>query len=376
MKRVDRLIMEELAGPWLFGVALFSALILATTYLFRITDYAVNGIPGPLLIELTLLLMPSILVKTLGMSMLLAGLLGFGRLSSDSEIVALKASGISLYRMMAPVAAMSLGVALVCFFINETIVPWATYRSLQLVDSISRKIDLKFAQPASQPIRKDGQIVAIVAAKDFDLGKGVLRGATIVNFGKNGLPSGYLYASELRFNEAEFKNGAGWSINGGADYVSADGASHLHFNDHAWPVSAIERPNFRPETLIAANTNSQQDSLNMRQMGDYIAAKRHDPNVSLSDIRNYEFAYWNKLAFPFAALLYGLLGAPLGIRNHRTGAATGFALSIAIMFSHLTLSNLMNVYARGGLIPPWLASFFPLAIGLAVAAFVVARKNL
>jgi lipopolysaccharide export system permease protein len=102
MRLVDWLIVRELLPPLLFGVGLFTTLIFAGGYVFMITEYAVKGIPLVQVVELAALYLPQIAVKTLPMGMLLAVLLGFGRLSSDWEITALRAAGVSLYRMMAP----------------------------------------------------------------------------------------------------------------------------------------------------------------------------------------------------------------------------------------------------------------------------------
>ncbi len=113
MKRLDALITKELMGPWVFGVAIFTVLILAGTYLFRITDYFVKGVGFFTVAELTTLLLPGIMAKTFPMAVLLATLLSFGRLSSDSEIVAIKACGTSLMRVMYPVGMFGLIVAVI-----------------------------------------------------------------------------------------------------------------------------------------------------------------------------------------------------------------------------------------------------------------------
>ncbi len=92
MKRIDRLILGEMLGPWIFGVAIFTVIILAGTSLFQLTNYIVNGIPPTMIFSLTALLLPGIMVKSFAMAVLLASLLSFGKLSGDSEIVALKAA--------------------------------------------------------------------------------------------------------------------------------------------------------------------------------------------------------------------------------------------------------------------------------------------
>ena len=80
-------------------------------------------------------------------------------------------------------------------------------------------------------------------------------------------------------------------------------------------------------------------------------------------------------ALPLAALVFGLLGAPLGIRNHRAGNATGFGLAIAIIFLYFLLTNVMAIAAQGGLVPSYVASFLPVLIGLVTAIVLVQRRN-
>ena len=88
-----------------------------------------------------------------------------------------------------------------------------------------------------------------------------------------------------------------------------------------------------------------------------------------------EFGYWNKIALPLATFVYGMLGAPLGIRRNRTSAAAGFAVAVAIIAAYITLINVLNVYSQGGMIPPVVASFAPIVIGLIAAAVIIRHRN-
>ena len=79
IRRIDRLIIKEIIGPWMFGVALFGALLFAATYLGRVAEYVSKGVPADLIGQVTILILPAILVQTFAMSILLAALLAFGR---------------------------------------------------------------------------------------------------------------------------------------------------------------------------------------------------------------------------------------------------------------------------------------------------------
>src|SRR4051812_1625776 len=120
LRRLDRLILKELIGPWLFGVAMFTVLIMAASYLFKASDFLVQGVGGFTVFQFILLNLPGIMVKTFAMAVLLASLLAFGRLSSDSEIVAVRAAGVSVFRIMQPVALFSVVIAVIAFVVDET----------------------------------------------------------------------------------------------------------------------------------------------------------------------------------------------------------------------------------------------------------------
>ena len=117
------------------------------------------------------------------------------------------------------------------------------------------------------------------------------------------------------------------------------------------------------------------DALSMADMKKQIERQRALPDYDKKQVSNLEFGLWNKIALPLAALVFGLVGAPLGIRNHRAGTATGFALSVVIIFGYMMLSNAMSIMAQGGRIPAYMASFTPIVIGLAVAIVLIQRRN-
>lgn len=375
MKRLDRLVVGELFGPWAFGVALFSALLMAATYLNRITNYIAQGVPVGTVMELAALLMPSILVKTFAMAVLLAALLAFGRLSSDSEVVAMRAGGASLTRIVMPVVGFSLGVALFAFAANEVVVPAAAHRALLMQDSIAKTLDVKSLRPLSYPIRDAGKVVAMVSAQDFSPAERVLRGATIIVYGEGGLNAYYMWAKELEFDPERFREGGGWRIRGGGTVTTADGSQHVVIDGQAWPPE-VPDPDFDVDDLITGMGNIKEpDFLSMKELGEQIRREQGNPNASRSDIRNLQYWYWNKIALPLAALVFGALGAGLGIRHHRTGSGTGFAMTVAIFFGYTTIANFMNVWARGGVFPPYIASFSPIVIGLLLAGVVLWRRN-
>lgn len=369
MKRLDRLVLGELIGPWAFGVAIFTVLIMAGSFLFQLTKYLSLGVSPLQTFQLLALLMPGVMAKTFSMAMLLAALLAFGRLSGDSEVVAIKAGGISVGRVMAPVAVMGFLVFLLAFGFSNYLVPSASYKALVLRSQIDKTVKDRTEHSTYRPIYDGGYLQALLVARDFDLTNRTLKGAYIISFDKSGNPTFYLEAAELEFTDEKQ-----WRISGGARLIPADGGPSIKILGDAFP-DEVPNPDVTPEDLIAQSLNDL-DVMSMARMKEQIARERANPQAKASQIANLEFGYWNKIALPLAALVFGLVGAPLGIRNHRTGTATGFWLSVIIIFGYMLLSNVMSILAQGGRLPAWLASFSPIAVGLVVAAILIHRRNI
>lgn len=346
---------------------MFTTLLIAATYLGRITEYIVLGIPAERVGEIILLLLPAILVKTFAMSTLLAALLAFGRLSGDSEIVALRAAGASLWRILFPVVLFASASAAIAFLCNERLVPAAAKRSTAIAKEVSTQLKGKSDQPISQPQIENGRVTMMITAREFSLAQRALRGVTLVLYGRDDEPTYYIYARQLIFRKKD-----DWRMDGGGEILSRDGRTHLTFAD-AWPTD-VPMISATPEQLAASGVNDP-DFNSMAELRAQIDEARRAGTLTPKEIRNREYWYWNKLALPLAALMFGALGGALGIRSARTGTATGFALAVAILFGYLTLGQFMNTIAMGGAIPAWLASFTPIVLGALATVVVTARKN-
>ena len=368
MKRIDRLIVGELVGPWVFGVAMFTSLLMAATYLGRIAGYVVQGLSVSTILHITLLMIPPLLVKTLAMSTLLGALLSFGRLSGDSEIVALRAAGASIYRIIWPVAMFSFGVAVLTYVLNDTFVPSTTKQFTSLSETVAHELKNKATQPVFQPIVEDGVMKAMVMAQDFSLADQTLSRVTLKAIGSDGEPTFIMEAKGLHY-----ENTKEWRIIGPATILSMDGRDFTKITGDLWPG---QLPHLKtPPSDIGAKDLNNPDYFTTNELEKLIAQSKFDKSVTPEKRRNFEYWLWSKFSVPLAAFVFGILGAALGIRSHRAGTATGFALAVAIMFAYMTIANFMNVWAMGGVIPPFVASFTPIVLGLGAALVIMWRRN-
>ena len=130
---LDKYIFREVCKAFLFGICAFSAVFIGSGTLFKIAKYITDyGASLSAVVKVFVFGLPNVIMWTFPMSMLLATLLTFGRLSSSSEITAMKSCGIGFFRIAMPAILLGFLVSIVAILFNEHVVPWANtaYRNV------------------------------------------------------------------------------------------------------------------------------------------------------------------------------------------------------------------------------------------------------
>ncbi|WP_398331195.1 LptF/LptG family permease, partial [Vulcanococcus sp.] len=133
---MDRWLSSELLGPLLFGIAAFTAVSLSVGVVFELVrKVAEAGLPPLVAMQVLGLRLPGFLVLSFPMATLMATLLAFSRLSSSSELTALRSIGVPTWRMVVPALAVAALMTLLTFVFNDVIVPSANLAAADTLDS-------------------------------------------------------------------------------------------------------------------------------------------------------------------------------------------------------------------------------------------------
>jgi LPS export ABC transporter permease LptF/LPS export ABC transporter permease LptG len=370
LRRLDRYLLSELIGPFALGLLVYT-FILLIQLLFSLAELIIKrGLPAATVGKLLAYSLPNIFVLTLPMSLLLAVLLGIGRMASDSELVALRASGVSLYRILRPVllAALVLG-GLNTYLMLELLPQGNTAYTRLLLDIATRTLGAQF-EPRVFYNEFQGKVLYI---SDIPAGTSFWHGVLLADSVVTSEKATELVVAERGRLEVS-KNGEQVVLNlydavqHTYDLTRPDRYETRHSDHVRW----VLRDQFASEQRAKMMARKGIRSMNWQEAG---AASR-DPANPPSYRAQARVQMQKMLSIPAACPIFALLALPLAFSNRRGGKSSGFALSIGIVVAYYVLISQGEKYAIAGRLPPWFAMWLPnLALGGLGLALLVVRDR-
>ena len=357
--------------PFLFGVAAFTGVGTTIDSLFEIIRLVGDGLPLLAGLQLYILGAPKIIVLTFPMSVLLATLLTYNRMSSDSEIVALRSCGVSPVRLMIPALLLGLVVTGLTFAFNEAIVPRTSTQVDRMVEQVFgdhasiRNNNILYQElgdningsgEAASNNERDRKLNRLFFARRFD-GE-TMTGITLLDF--TGEERRILVAQQGIWLGDE----TGWEFTDGTSYVLNDDGSYQTVVPFQEMVVDL------PRSPIDSSFVQDPESMNIPELRDYI--RLQEQAGQRDKVRSLRMDLELKYAIPFASVAFGLIGAPLGMRLQRTSGSLGFSLSILVIFLYYVLLSVGQGLGQSGL-NPTVAAWLPNVVGWGVAAALLWR---
>lgn len=344
IKIIDRYIFKELIDPFLFGLFSFSLILSASMILFELVRAVVlSGMPLLVALQLFIFRLPTVVVYIFPMATLLAALLGFGRLSKDSEITAFRASGISLFRLIVPVLALGLMISVVNLVFNEIVVPEANQAAKNLLLETSTKKAPRVEENVFVPEMERGALRRIFYARRM---KGKQLEGVIVSEFTDGRLSQIINAKTAQY----IPERSTWQFNDGTVYLLSEVGEYRHLIKFDQQYVAIK---YTPADLSTGDKSP--DDMSIGELREFIKLKEK-MGVKVVD---HKIQLNFKMALPFASLVFALLGAPLGLSPRRASSSIGLGLSIIVIFVYYVL--IFTSFAFGELewISPFLSAWLP-----------------
>lgn len=358
---LDRYLVTELSGPFVFGLSAFTLIFVATQLLALGRLVSEEHAPLWAAIEYFVWQMPQFVVLAIPMAMLLGTLLAMQRLSGDSEITAMKAGGISLARIVSPLLMIGVLVSLVSLILQEILVPLANDQAAYVRQSVIEHASAALANlEAVTPLPGGGKQVTLAGA--FDVQTQALLNVTVLRYDNQQRAQEIIFADRATYAAPQwtFRNAHIYHFSG--EDVTTESAPQI-------VVDIGERPNQIAKQSLQINDPSQ---LSRSEIMERVRSGRLSP----AQIRHFIAVYAQKLALPFSAFVFTLIAVPFGLRPARGGGTGfGFGLAVAIVFVYYVIST---IFVSVGGLATWLAApaaWTPNVLFTIIGARLLARAS-
>jgi LPS export ABC transporter permease LptF/LPS export ABC transporter permease LptG len=348
MRILTRYILREVTSHALIGAAIFT-FVLFTRDLGRILELVVRAsAPLPSVAEIFLYTVPLALTYTIPMSVLVGILLGLSRLAADSEITAMRASGMGVWSFGRVLAIFVVGAWLIALANGLYLAPWSLASLGHLEDQLKGSQVSFEVQPR---VFYEGFPKIVLYVQDVHTAQGaaVWKGVFLADISD---------AANPRITLAH----EGILVPEGRDRL------HLHLIDGAthetdpklpdrYQISTFQQTDIPIELPATENKSEEQIPVGLIKTS---ALHDHARRVDPVSARWYLIEFHRRFALPTACLVLAMVGIPLGLSSKKSGKSGGFVLTIALVFVYYFVSLLGVSLARQGKVGPmfgaWLAN--------------------
>jgi LPS export ABC transporter permease LptG len=392
-----------MVGPTFLGFTFYTSIILMQR-LFDMAGLIIRrSLSGAAVGKLLLYSIPNIVVLTVPMALLFGILIAIGRLSSDSEIVAMRALGISTRTIYRPVFVISFLTFLLNLYLINFVMPKGNQQFVALRTELTAASAERVVKPR---VFYDEYENLMIYVNDVDPATGQWKGVFVADNRGEEPQQESMTPAQMAENlstprDEDTVGGLTQHGSGQRTIVANRGnitlqrpENELWMNlssaeTHVWDPSKPDRYD-RTESatqriLLPTRgatdgiTNSLARSFREMDLRELLSQERtlsrsrsqsdrYTRNIALVEIHK-------KFAIPFACITFGVLGLPLGITNRRGGKSSGFSLSIAIIVFYYIMINNGEQLASSGKIPPFLGMWGANIILLAIGIYLLTRAN-
>ncbi|GAB4298769.1 MAG: LPS export ABC transporter permease LptF [Desulfuromonadia bacterium] len=333
---IDRYLLREMVVPFALGLFGLNGVLL-TGKMLTLAELVIDkGVDLSTIADLVISLLPSFLLITIPMSFLLAVLLAFGRLSADSEIIALKASGVSLHRLLLPVMFFALGAFLATLIIALSLLPAANRHLRELMgENLARAAGLSI----QEGVFNDRIPGILLYCQRYDqrskrMEKVMLRDQ------RGGKNPAIVVAQQGSIEPAEDRSAVLLRL--------AKGSIHQRGEKDEYRVIAFD--GYRVSIPLPGKERGLLDDseMTLAQLEESIRQGIGDPRYQ----RELHLQIHKRFALPVSCFIFGIIGISLGIVNRRSGKGGGFTLSLAVFVSYFVIFSFTKSLGQKGVLPP------------------------
>lgn len=364
---LDEYVMGDFLRNFVLVLASLTVLFLIFTFFELIGDIIKYKTPLVTVGDYLLNLIPFVLYNVTPLCSLIAVLVTFGSLSRTSEITSMKATGISLYRVVTPVLLVAAILSALLFAFDEGYLPAANRRQEALLSSIKGKPAQTFLRPdrkwMSGQTTSSGEPTRIFYYQFFDPQRDVFAKITVFEFQPGSFTMTHrIYAESAHWDPTTgrwvFENG--WQRAFSGDTVS----SYQRFNQASFPEIHEQPSYFKKE-------ERPSQEMSYSELSSYI----HDLQQSGFDTTPLRVQLNRKLAYPLLTLVMAILAVPFSLTAGKRGSLAGIGTAIGLAIAYYVLANISENLGNVNSLPAVLAAWSPDLLFAMAGSYLLLRTS-
>ena len=362
---LDEYVVREFLFMFFLVLCGFVMIMLVFTFFELISDILRNhpsvSVVGGYLINLT----PSMLYQIAPLAVLVAVLVTFGVLNRNSEIIAMKATGISIYRLIVPVVGIAAILAVSLFLFDEFYLPQANRRQEAFRNIIKGRPPQTVLHPEQhwvfgQP--NAGEPGRIFYYQFFDPVQHEFANLSVFEFD----PSTFAITRRIFASRVTWESGLGiWNFQNGwqRDIQGENSKAYREFPQSTFP-EIHEDPGY-----FTMEKDTQAQEMNFGELQNYISAM----SQSGFDTMRLRLDLWHKLSYPLIAIVMAGLAIPFALTMGRRGSLTGIAVAIGVALTYFVADSLFRALGNVNYLPAALAAWSPDVLFGLVGGYLLLR---
>lgn len=355
MKIVRTYVLKELFVPFILSMLVLTCVFLLGN-LIKLTDLVINkGVPLASVGKVFALSVPVLIGYTLPLACLISVIIAFSRMSIDNEILALRASGVHLWRILKPLFLIGLIMSLFSIILNERIIPYAHYEQKKSLKNLGLDNPTALLEAGVFINSFNGQILFI-----HEINDNKMYNITIYQPQEDGR------TRTIIARQGEFTP------------VPGQDAIKLKLIDGTSDEPNLEDPenfyklNFKTYFMTLGLSGKKQDvekkpkSMTLKEIVD----KTEELEELLVDTTRLRTEFWRKITWSFSPLFFILLGFPMAVITHRREKSANVVLAVICAAFYYLISLGCEGLAVKSIVEPAVIMWVPNALAAATAIFL------
>ncbi len=353
MKIIDRYLIKQFLQTIVFALIGFTLIFVVIDAMENLDDFIDQDVPAMIVLQYYLVFIPDIIKLMTPVSVLFGALYTAGKLTSLSELTAIRASGVSLFRFMLPFIVTAFFISILAVYFGGYVVPMANKTKIY-IGQVYLKKGLEYT---GSNIYFQDTNTRVVSISFFDSNSNRANKISIQDFDQKNLTrmTGRIDAQKLEYDSLTVS----WMAYSGVNRkFSEEGETAEYFT--SLKLTDLQ---FKPDDLV--KKQRKQEEMNLDELSDLIETQKragNDPTI-------IQIEYHSRIAFAVTSLIIVMFGLPIAIKKKKSGIAAQIGINLLITFAYLVLLQVSRAFGKNGALDPiltaWFANFIIL-IGTAI----------